>query len=72
MNKIHINILAIIACLLWASAFAAGKFTLNYIPPVTLAGIRLLISALMLSLFVKKSELKKLFPYWKTILIYSF
>jgi drug/metabolite transporter (DMT)-like permease len=26
----------------------------------------------MLSLFVKKSELKKLFPYWKTILIYSF
>jgi drug/metabolite transporter (DMT)-like permease len=71
MNRIHINILAIIACLLWASAFAAGKFSLIYIPPVTLAGIRLLLSALMLSLFVKKDELKKLLPYWKTVVLYS-
>ncbi|MGH4037786.1 MAG: DMT family transporter [Sphaerochaeta sp.] len=71
MKKIQINILAILACLLWASAFAAGKYSLLYLPPITLAGIRLLIAALMLSFFAKKEELKRLLPYWHFLLGYS-
>lgn len=71
MSKLHINILAIFACLLWASAFAASKYSLLYLPPITLAGLRLFVSAMMLSLFAKKSELKKLLHYWKMVLVYS-
>lgn len=71
MNKIQINLLAIICCLLWASAFFSGKYCLEYIPPITLAGIRLYISAFMLLFFVRKEELKKLIPYWPVVLIYA-
>jgi drug/metabolite transporter (DMT)-like permease len=40
--------LAITACLLWASAFAGVKFTLQYMPPLTLAGIRFIIAGILL------------------------
>ena len=42
------RILAIVACLLWSTAFPAVKAGLLYMPPLTLAGIRFLLAALML------------------------
>jgi drug/metabolite transporter (DMT)-like permease len=69
MKKLQINILAIIACLLWASAFFSGKFCLNNIPPLTLASIRLIIATIMLAFFVDFGEVKALKSEWKTITI---
>ncbi len=71
MKKIQINSLAIFCCLLWASAFFSGKYCLEYIPPITLAGIRLYIAAFMLLFFVKKEEVKKLLPHWHIVVIYA-
>ncbi len=41
-------ILAIIACLLWSTAFVAVKYTLGYMSPLTLAGIRFMLAGLLL------------------------
>lgn len=41
-------LLAIIACLLWSSAFVGVKIGLNYHTPLQFAGIRFIISGLML------------------------
>jgi drug/metabolite transporter (DMT)-like permease len=40
--------LAIVACLLWSSAFAGIKIGLQYTPPLQFAGIRFIISGLMI------------------------
>lgn len=45
------KIMAIAACLLWASAFVAIKIGLKYMPPFQFAGIRFMISGVMIALF---------------------
>jgi len=39
---------AILGCLLWSSAFAVVKMGLEYMPPLTFAGMRFLLAGLML------------------------
>ena len=56
--KINHNILAIIACLLWGSAFYAGKICLAYLNPIFLAIIRLFFASLILSFFIKSNPIK--------------
>lgn len=46
--------LAIFACLLWASAFAVLKISLNYWRPLTLAGVRFIVAGALL------------IPFWLT------
>lgn len=41
------NLLAAIACLLWATPFAFIKITLEYQPPLTVAGLRFLLAGLI-------------------------
>jgi len=48
----HTIFLAIIACLLWSSAFVGVKIGLKYQSPLQFAGIRFIISGLMLIPFV--------------------
>ena len=43
-KKIHTAILAIIACLLWSSAFAGVKIGLQYTTPLQFAGLRFFIA----------------------------
>jgi drug/metabolite transporter (DMT)-like permease len=45
--SIRNNSLAILACLLWATPFAFGKITLEYLPPLTVAGLRFLLAGLI-------------------------
>ncbi len=42
---------AILCCLLWSSAFAVVKIGLNYMPPLTFAGMRFVLAGLMLMPF---------------------
>lgn len=47
------NFLAIIACLLWSTAFVGIKIGLKYTTPIQFAGIRFFISGLMILLVIK-------------------
>ncbi|MCP4180846.1 MAG: EamA family transporter [bacterium] len=89
--KKHISVFkiilpAILACLLWSTAFAGVKIGLNYCPPLLFAGIRFFISGLLLIPFVilnshrRKLEINKrilginifTFKQWRIVLIVSF
>lgn len=46
-SKINTNLLAILSCLLWSSAFAGVKIGLQYATPLQFAGTRFFISGLL-------------------------
>lgn len=46
--------LAIIACVLWATAFVGVKIGLKYTPPLQFAGVRFLISGILILPFIHK------------------
>ncbi len=67
------NLLAILACLLWSSAFVTVKHALEYQTPLTLAGMRFILAGLIQiplcgSLMAPWRLLKKEFP---TVLLVS-
>jgi drug/metabolite transporter (DMT)-like permease len=47
-SPLRINLQAILACLLWATAVVAVKAALEHQPPLTLAGLRFTLSGLLL------------------------
>lgn len=53
------HLLAILACLLWSTAFAGVKFALNYSPPLFLAALRFSVAGLVLLPWFFKSSQKK-------------
>ncbi len=78
----HTYILAIIACLLWSTAFAGIKIGLNYTTPFQFAGIRFFIAGLLILPLTKKPSLIieaiKTHPFkilrvsiFQTIILYS-
>lgn len=60
---------AIIACLLWSTAYAGIKIGLQYDTPLHFAGIRFIISALMILPFTVKPALylKMIKEHWKIV-----
>jgi len=61
--------LAIIACLLWSTAYASIKIGLQYDTPLHFAGIRFIISGILILPFTVKSNeyLKMIRKYWKVV-----
>jgi drug/metabolite transporter (DMT)-like permease len=72
--SIQNNLLAIFACLLWASPFVFVKITLEYLPPLTIAGIRFLIAGLIQIPFCRTPlrPFLLLKNHFKTVLYVSF
>lgn len=73
-QSIRNNLLAVLACLLWSSAFVAGKKALEYQGPLNLAGTRFILAGLMQiplcgSLTAPFRMLRQEFP---TVLLVSF
>ncbi len=77
---LQVNLLAIFASFLWASAFLAGKITLEYLPPLHLASFRLLIAGVMLLIFTRKNPFSGLkgnigpfllLTFFQTIILFS-
>ena len=66
--------LAIVACLLWSSAFAAIKIGLQYTPPLQFAGIRFMLAGLLILPFCGDLwlYLKNVIDHRKTVLLVSF
>jgi len=48
MSKLRNTLLAIIACILWSTAFVGVKYGLQFAKPFSFAGIRFMLSGLML------------------------
>jgi len=66
--------LAIIACLLWSTAFAGVKIGLKYMSPLQFAGIRFFFSGLMIMAFYgnMKSYFKAFIKHFDYILLVAF
>lgn len=62
---------AIVACLLWSTAYACIKIGLNYDTPLHFAGIRFIISGLMILPFtIKPSDyIRMVKDYWRIVVL---
>ena len=76
MKKIILNtvFLAILACLLWSSAFVSIKIGLRFSPPLQFAGIRFFLSGLYILPFCGKlkKSVQTIWKHKKDILIIGF
>ena len=65
---------AVIACLLWSTAYAGIKIGLQYDSPFHFAGLRFIISGLLILPFTVKPSvyIKMVKEYWKVVLAVTF
>lgn len=70
-SSIRTNTLAVVACLLWATPFVFVKITLEYLPPLTIAGMRFLLAGLIQLPFCKQSPFYLLKTAPKTVVLVS-
>lgn len=61
LNPRATNALAIIACILWATAFVGVKIGLQYSPPLQFAGVRFIISGVIILPFISRLIKKTIF-----------
>lgn len=72
MNRKSNTILwAVIACILWSTIYPAVKIGLNYVPPFHFAGIRFIISGIMILPFTVKlpDYFRMICRYWKVVIL---
>jgi drug/metabolite transporter (DMT)-like permease len=65
------DVMAAIACCLWGSAFLFGKICLAVLPPMRLAGIRLLLASLMMVPFLHGRPFQAVKGKWGTLALLS-
>lgn len=65
---------AILACILWGSAFAVAKIGFEYAPPIHLSGLRFMLAGLLLLpvMIVKKVDFAGAFKHWRFMLLFAF
>ncbi len=66
---------AIIACVLWGSAFAGAKIGLQYAEPIFLSGVRFILAGLLLVpvMYFKKIDLfHAVKSHWRFMLVFAF
>lgn len=66
--------LAILACLLWGSAFAGAKMAFAYAPPILLSGMRFTLAGLLLVpvMMAMRVDLKGALKHWRFMLVFAF
>jgi len=73
LKSVDSRILAVIACLLWATAFAWVKTGLESMPPLLFAGIRFMAAGVIVSLLnLKKGFWRQIAAHWPTVLLVGF
>lgn len=72
-NQIKYNLLAIVASLVWASAFPAAKVGFEYLPPVFLSGVRFTLAGFILAPFLigRKVNWGDLQKQWKYLIFFA-
>lgn len=68
------KILAVIACLLWGSAFAGAKIGFEYTTPLHLSGMRFILSGILLIPFLiyQKVDWRSNLKEWRYMLLFGF
>ena len=72
--KFSYKVRAIIACLLWGSAFACAKTTFAYTPPILLSGMRFSLAGLKLIpvIIAQKADWRAAMKHWRFMLVFAF
>ena len=65
---------AVLACLLWGSAFAGAKIGFEYADPILLSGMRFTLAGLLLIpvMIFNKIDIGKSLRHWKFMLLFAF
>jgi len=65
---------AILACLLWGSAFAGAKIGFQYADPILLSGMRFTLAGLLLVpvMIAQKADFKGALKHWRFMLLFAF
>ncbi len=65
---------AVLACLLWGSAFAGAKIGFQYADPILLSGMRFTLAGLMLVpvMIARKADLRGALKHWPFMLLFAF
>ena len=65
---------AILACLLWGSAFAGAKIGFQYTDPIYLSGLRFTLAGMLLMpvMWIKKVNLSAALKHWRFMLLFAF
>lgn len=74
-SRLNSTLLAILACLLWSSAFAGVKIGLQFTTPLQFAGTRFFISGMLvfpLALKINPSYFRVIRKQWRMILLIAF
>src|SRR5690554_202128 len=68
------NVKAILACLLWGSAFAGAKIAFQYVDPIFLSGLRFTLAGMLLMpfIFLYKLDLRNALKHWRFMLLFAF
>ena len=68
------KIRAVLACLLWGSAFAGAKIGFEYASPIYLSGMRFTLAGLLLVpvMIAAKVDLRNALKHWKFMLLFAF
>lgn len=68
------KIRAVLACLLWGSAFAGAKIGFEYAEPILLSGMRFTLAGLLLVpvMIAGKVDLRGALRHWKFMLLFAF
>lgn len=72
--SLSMKLQAILACLLWGSAFAGAKIGFQYADPILLSGMRFTLAGLLLVpvIIAQKADLKGALKHWKFMLGFAF
>lgn len=65
---------AVLACVLWGSAFAGAKIGFQYAKPIYLSGLRFTLAGLMLLpvILYKKIDIRSALTHWRFMLLFAF
>lgn len=65
---------AILACVLWGSAFAGAKIGFQYAEPIFLSGLRFMLAGLLLIpvILIRKEDVKGALRHWRFMLLFAF
>ena len=72
--NISMKLRAILACVLWGSAFAGAKIGFEYTGPIHLSGLRFTLAGLLLIpvIIAQKADFKGALKHWKFMLLFAF
>lgn len=72
--KLKYSLLAIVACVLWGSAFVAAKIGFRYMGPFELSGVRFMLAGIFLwpLLIIQEVSIRKTLKRWRFLLFFAF